>query len=128
MRWAALLADLRAGELVAGEPSAIALTSAGEALARGCARLPVGRELAEVWASKLKGSRARVVRFMALPVAGGPPEAAGVVGRNQLAEAIGVRPTSGGYAQTLADLSKLGILEGAPSRLVLHRALIRKGP
>lgn len=123
------LANLRAGEVLEDGPGGLALTPTWLERARALAPMvpPPGPELAEAWARKLEGrtrgaGQAAAIRFLSSASRG--PSGPAVVTRNELAAELDRSPTSGGFAQTLADLRRVGLLEDVPGGLRLSRDLV----
>jgi hypothetical protein len=98
------LADLRAGDFIAGSGSDMRITRAGLDIAPDVEELPKGNALAQYWIARLKGAQRRVFEAV------WSCARAGLDSVDQLASVTGYSATSGGLGQAIADLRKMELI------------------
>lgn len=109
-----------AGLIAYPSGGAVALTDAGRERAP-TPTVPAVEEMHEALCAKVGAGKAAILRAL---IAIYPRD----IGKNDLAEKIGVSPTSGGYAGNLGDLRSLGVIDyPAPGRVVALPVLFLEG-
>jgi hypothetical protein len=109
------LADLRADKYIAGDATAIVITEAGRAAAGDVESLPIGRELLRWWCDKRPKGDADILATLSH----GRP-----MSRDDIAYSTGKSATSGGFGQALANLRRLGLIDGPSSAIRIAPELI----
>ena len=113
------LADLRAAGGIDGPSSAIIITKEGkESIAGETERLPTGRALLDWWVSKRPKSDGDVLKILA--------DHGRAMSREDLAQAADRSNTSGSFGQTLADLRKLGLIDGPSKAICISPQLVEE--
>jgi hypothetical protein len=108
------LADLRSSGFIAGRSDAITLTDSGRIAAGKLTPLPTGSALLDWWCGKRPDGEADVLVALAQHR---------TLSRDALAHVLGRSPTSGGFGQVLANLRRLGLIDGTSTSIHLATEL-----
>ena len=112
------LADLRTDGFIEGSSERISITAAGRRAAGDIEPLPTGRALLNWWIDKRPKGDGDVLYVLAALAQGGP------MSRDEIAEKAHKSPTSGGFGQSLANLRRLGLIDGPSSAITIAPELM----